>query len=402
MQTSAENEALPLLPVPFRRTSRCTVEMQEGGGWLALPGLLCLLGGVFFALSAARAVPSGPASELKRLALGLVFLGAGSLLVFGRRWLTLDTGSGFLTRRYGILIPMHNRERPLGDFNAVVVAFELGSDSPDRYPVKLRARSGKDVAISSLERFGEARKQAEFLSRFLRLPLADITTDHELVVSPERAGETLRERLLSTQAQAEVSLRPPAMRCKVDEAGGTLTVAIPGRMSPTSAAFYALVPCVVILIVIPALWGLSGWAKVPMGVRLIFLGLLVYGFGLLPLVEIIKRRNRTMVRASQAGLVIERPGVWRRRATAISAADILDLDYRTVDGILGSARRSAGVTKTTAGGSGESRLFATLKNWVGSKGIIVKSRQGEVTFGEGLAVEELQFLRSVLTKALVG
>lgn len=37
-----------------------------------------------------------------------------------------------------------------------------------------------------------------------------------------------------------------------------------------------------------------------------------------------------------------------------------------------------------------------------TKGIIVKSRQGLVTFGEGLAADELRFLKSILTKASLG
>lgn len=106
------------------------------------------LAAVFLALGAAGVVPIENGSEGKRLVLGLmslVFLGLGSALVFGRRWLTLDTGTGSLIRRYGLFIPMKNRERSLGNFSAVVIAFELDADSPDRYPVRLKARS-KTVA----------------------------------------------------------------------------------------------------------------------------------------------------------------------------------------------------------------------------------------------------------------
>jgi hypothetical protein len=365
--------------------------MQKGGGWLSLFGL-----------------PSGiarieKASEWKRLALGLmspVSIGVGSALLFGRRWLKLDMSSGSLIRRYGLLIPMLDRERSVGDFTAVVIAFEMVADSPDRYPVRLMARNGKDVVISSLEQFEKARKQAEFLSRFLRLPLADTTTDHELVVSPERASETLQERLSSGQTKAGGALRPPTMRCNVDEARRKLTIVIPGRMSLT-AVFSVLVACAVILILLPVLWGLFSRTETLVGVRFVFLGFLLFGFGFVPLGAAIKLARGMVVRAPRTGLEIERRGVWRTRTIAVSAIDILDVDYSTFDGILKSAKRSTGVTKATLGGA-ESQWFVALKRWVPTKDIVVKSRQGLVTFGEGLAAEELRFLKSVLTKAILG
>jgi hypothetical protein len=46
-------------------------------------------------------------------------------------------------------------------------------------------------------------------------------------------------------------------------------------------------------------------------------------------------------------------------------------------------------------------LIAAFKKYMPTKGIIVKSRQGLVTFGEGLTSEELRYLKWVLTRALM-
>ena len=88
----------------------------------------------------------------------------------------------------------------------------------------------------------------------------------------------------------------------------------------------------------------------------------------------------------------------------------MSLDYGTTDSMIDSSR-GAIEQHTTAGGypapqfsgTGASRLFAALlKKWVASRGLIVKSRHGLFVFGEGLPGEELRYLLSVVSRALVG
>jgi hypothetical protein len=106
-------------------------------------------------------------------------------------------------------------------------------------------------------------------------------------------------------------------------------------------------------------------------------------------------------------------GAWRTETTTIPGADILALDDRTPGTVLDSVQQS--VEQPRAGrigppASGQpppdlsspvaSRLFALLKKWIPSKGLIVKSRQGLFVFGEGLA-DELLYLQSVISQALI-
>jgi hypothetical protein len=369
------------------------------------------LAGVFLAFTTAGIVPMGnfPTQIWARplmVLMSLAFLVVGGVLVFGRRWLTLDTGAGRLTRRAGLLVPMRTGEhRPLSEFNAVVIAFQSGdSDSQDCYPVRLRAIRGKDSVITSPARFAESRTQAEFLSRFLRLPLADTTSDHEIVVTAERAGETLQDRLRSGGPQTERVERPPAIQSEVAESGGQVTIMIRRKNSPILVALAVAVSAVMMILVAPAMWRFFSGTGTPFGVGILFLGFFILFFGILPLSAIGLSfrggRNRIVVTASPTGIAMERRGAWRTQMIVISAAEILDVDYITFDGRLESACRHAGLAPGAPIGAG--RMFAWLKRWVPSTGIVVKSRQEFVTFGEGLKPDELGFLKWVVTKALDG
>jgi hypothetical protein len=82
----------------------------------------------------------------------------------------------------------------------------------------------------------------------------------------------------------------------------------------------------------------------------------------------------------------------------ISASDMLDLDYSTFEGTLASAKTSSRMPG--ASNAGAERIFAFLKKWVPTKGIMVKSREELIPFGEGLPANELQYLIWILRKAL--
>ena len=115
------------------------------------------------------------------------------------------------------------------------------------------------------------------------------------------------------------------------------------------------------------------------------------------------RRARTVVKASSKGLVIERRGLWRTRTTEVPAADIFDVDYSTIESTLKSIRSGF----TSAAPSAETmlraqRFLTVLRPLLPNQGIIVKTSQGLITFGEGLPVTELRYLNWVLKKTLAG
>src|SRR5579863_4573531 len=169
-------------PPPFRLTSSGAVEWRSGGGCLSAVGATVLLGGIVMALGALGVIPlknefDHPWTGPSLIGMSALFLALGATFTFGRRSLIIDPFTGSLTRSYSLLARLRTVQRSLVEFNAVLIDFQRGgSESPDCYPVRLRAIIGKNLTISSPD-FGQARQQAEFLARLLRFPLADATTE---------------------------------------------------------------------------------------------------------------------------------------------------------------------------------------------------------------------------------
>lgn len=410
MRTGEEGDPLASPPAPLRQTSANTIELRQGGGCITVLGLLFFLTGIFLAGTAIRVLsvqvePDHPAMRATVVLMSVLFLGLGAAFVFGRQWLILDLSTRSLTRSYGLIVPIRSEQRPLSDFTAVVIAYDRGdSDSPEQYPVRLRAMIGKDFAISKPGQFSTARKQAEYLSLFLRLPLADTTTDREAIVTPERTRDSLRERLVPSDLEAGRVPRPLTMRSEVEEWQGYAKIVIRGRASLLTP-FVVVIPAVLFLVVIPFLLQIFSRNETPVGVRMFFLTVIVALFGIPSIIGSVnamvgRKRKGTTVEASPAGLVITRRSAWRTRSTTVSAPDILDLDYGTFEGELDRAIQS---TATPAAVSiGATRMFAFLKKLVPNRGMVVKTRSELITLGEGLPADELRYLTFVLRKALAG
>ncbi len=409
MATGTKNTPPSVPAPPFRQSSPYSIELKKGGGRVALLGLPFFLAGVAMALSLIGVLPIRvePGGERVGVFASLVFITVGAVMAFGRRWLTVDISRGLLVHRCGLIVPIRQQVRALSEFNAVVMAYDAGdSDSPERYPVRLRSISGKDFVISTPATFGESRKLAEYLSAFLRFPLVDTITDHETVVAAEGIGQTLRERLLAGGGELAQPVRPLKMRCEVTESPGKTTVAIPGGGSWPAGVFSIVMPLVVLLVVIPALlrfFTRSGASQVIyFGVLLLLVVILV-----LPTIFVSvnlmvgSQRKRIMMTASPAGLEIEQRSAWRMHTTVVPAADLLDLDCSTADAAMKSARSSS-IRLAEAPKPGAEGLAASLKRWLPARGIVVKSRTELISVGEGLPAAELQYLSWELRRGLIG
>jgi len=385
-------------PPPFRLTSSGAAELRGGGGWLAAVGLPSLIGGIVMTLGALGVIPlkdefGHPWRGPYLLGIGAFFLALGTIFTFGRRTLVIDPSHGSVTRSYSVLAPVHTVQRSLVEFSAVVVAFQRGdSDSPDRYPVQLRAIKGKRLTISSPTDFGQARQQAEFLARLLRLPLADATTEHEVVLTPEQVGASLQERSGKLVYPTEQLARPAVMRSLVSEIDRETTITIPKRMSRPAGAAAGVVAGLMLLIVAPVLWRIIAPGDSHSGPRLVFFAVVIFFFGVLPMIASATAfgliRNQVVVTASAAELVIERQGMRSVRREMIPASEILDVNYSTTQGWLEAQR-----TKVPRG-------VGVLGVLVPNKGIIVKTRTALISLGEGLPSDELRYLANLLKRSL--
>jgi hypothetical protein len=357
-----------------------------------LLGLPFFVAGVFLLGAAVGFVPVNAHGQMwPRLLMALMcpfFVVPGGLLLFGRVWLTLDRSRGMLTRRTGLLVPMKTEERPLSDFKDVLMVVESGSKA-DRYPVKLRARDGKDFTISSPSQFGEAWTMAVYVARFLGLPLADQTTDHERVV---RAGENPWK----PEVQVAQVAAPSTMQSEVRESARQVTIVIPDAKFPQVKSIFRFLPAAMALIVVPMVLRFLGDTPWPMQAFVVIFVLMFFGIPSIVLSAVGRRKRLgTTITASSSGLLIE--GASGRQV--IAATDVLDVDYSTLESVVQSVKGSqAGVVPARS----EEAVVGFLRKWIPSRGIIVKTRQGMVSFGEGLPDAELAYLHAVLRKALTG
>jgi hypothetical protein len=388
---------MPDVPPPFRLNDGMSLELREGGGCTSLFGLPFFLAGIFLALAGIGVVPIDNESDLPGWGravvplMAVVFTAVGAGLVFGRRWIVLDPGHGCVSRSVGLLVPMRREESLLSGYDSVTIASE-SADSSDTYPVRLNAITGAAFPLTSPAAYQEARLQAEFVSRFLRLPLLDATTDSRLPLSPEQAGQSLRDRLRVESPPAGPSAPPSHMRSEVSSSRLSATILIPGRYSLVPALLLPLIPALALLLVpftvvyhlVPPLLQAFRTTHASGTVEFASLAFLVLAFAAVPLIGVITMvraalRGQTLVSASREEIRIDRRGAWRTRTTVIPAQEILAIDC------------------STAGGS---QTPPSFEKWIPNKGLVIKARSGLFIIGEGLSREELSYLNSVLLRVL--
>jgi hypothetical protein len=406
---------------PIRHVAPDQLQVREGGGCLSLFGLPFLAAGIFVTLIGVRIVPLQNAREIPAwawpliLMMGLVFVAVGGGLVFGRRWITLDKGRGTIRKEWGLLVPFRGEENPLRDYEAVVLRFDAGdSDTGDRYPVLLKARAGRaDLALSSTSQYGESRQQAAAVAKFLDFPLVDGSTYHESVTSADQVDVTFQERLRAGQDRQEHAVRPLRLRSQVRESGCAVAIVLPGPGFRWGALIGVAISAGLLAYVAPPLFRFFRQTNTPEAVQLLSFGVAVLLFVVIPVLGVINAaalaiRGRTLVQGSAEGITIEERAAWRVKTIRVPAADILGLDFAPADAALAAPRCEAKRRVTQVGqtlllprgGGAEPRWLSAIRRLVKSKGIIVKSRKGLVSFGAGLPDEELRYIYVLVARAL--
>ena len=206
------------------------------------------------------------------------------------------------------------------------------------------------------------------------------------------------------------------MMSEVSDVDGSVQITIPMPPLNPLAIYGGLFPAVVAA-------GMLGWLGFlstprPLApIEWIFIALLFAGFGVLPAASVVgrwirSRVGRTIVTVSTQELRVQERGIFRTRTVAaLSASDILDVDFSTKESMVTSARRNAEAETATmrkipsasaAAGPNTEWVFGVLSWFLKGRGIIVKTRKGLTTFGEGLADDEIQYLHGVVRRALAG
>ena len=406
---------------PYQEVAPGVLVAREGGGFVSIFGLPFLAAGVFVTLIGTGIVRVQNAADVPWWAwpiilfMGLAFVAAGSALVFGRTWTRLEVARARVVKQWGLLRPMKSEETSLRDFTEVCLRHQSGdSDSAERFPVVLKASQGaKDLPLCSSLNYGEARTRAEFLARFLKLPLRDTSTQHAEVLQPDlRQGNP--EPTQTAAEPAPQAFPPQAMRSVVEERGESAQITIPGAGFKVSMLLGVFVPICILAYVTSGLLPFFRRTHTPEPVQQVFLGFLVFMLGVMPLLSFLSAmlrsfRSHTRIIVSREGLTIENRGAVFTRRTRIPAADILGLDYSTAGGMLAAARSEAerrclqGSVQPWPGGA----RTGSLPKWVEmlarlakSKGVTVKSKAGLISFAAGLPDDEVCYLYNIVRRAL--
>ena len=404
-----------------RETAPGRLEIREGGGCLTLFGLPFLATGIYMLLASVGIVTmrsdGEPVTQATMVLLGVVFTLVGGVLTFGRGVTTIDVGQHVVTKQWRILVPIRTWTYQLGDYTTVTLAFVRGdSDSADKYPIGLKGNSAAPLPLCSPTQYAEARQCAAAVARHLGLDIEDTSTDHPSRVTASEADAALRDRLRSTSSVPVAVARPPAMMSEVSDAGGVMRIAIPmPRLNPLTV-IGGFFPAVVVM----SMLGWLGFFSNPRPlapIEWVFGSLLFAGFGVLPAASAIgrllrSRVGRTIVTVSTEELRVEERGMFRTCTIArFSASEILDVDYSSKESVVASARRNAEEQAATmrqrtstgsASGPSTEWVFAIVNRFAKGQGVIVKTRSGMTTFGEGLAHDEIQYLHAIIRRTLTG
>lgn len=399
------------LEAKFVQTSSDRLEVKKGGGCLGCFGTPFFLAGIFVLLMSLQIIPVSNANEIPWYGwilmcfMGLAFTGAGTALIFGRNWISIDITKRRIWMAWGLLKPMKGTEYSLDDYHKVVIKYDAGdSDSPESFPVALTSDTGgKQLDMCSFGNYGSSFEQAKLLSTFLRLPLEDTTTDHADTVKPESIAS--EESLITPEKGDEISIPPEFMKCRISEDNGTLQIGIPGPAFKKSSFIGLVFPVLILYFIGFPLLDFFNRTHTPQFVSMIFLGFIGLFFVLLPVIQMIKafinsKRSIMMVQVDAQNITITNLLATWNKTRIIPKTDIVGIDYGTRDSAVSAAWKMK--DKDVKSG-GISSPYASPPWWIGalqrlsrSKGINIKSKQGMFSFGAGLPDDEVYHLYTLI------
>ena len=404
----------------IRQVAPGQLEVREGGGCMAVFGLPFLGAGIAVTLASVGLLPVQNADEvpwfgkLLIMLMGPVFTLVGGALVFGRSWVTLNSGDRTVVTQVGLLMPMSTTTYRLDDYTTVLLGFQRGdSDSADQYPISLKARAGKNLRLFSSTQYAEARERAAAVASLFNLEIEDASTDHPVRLTAGQAHLSLQHRARLEHRRDEVVVRPSLMQSEVSESLGGVQIIIPARRVHPAVFIVFFVPMAVVIVLFEPFSRFFRDSHTPDPVAWIFLGFMTLAFGILPASTAVKaflksRLGRTTITASTTGIRIEERRAWKTRTVAALAADdIMDVDYSTSDSMYASARETADEMRRSPSamaapvGPGTEYVLKVVRKLVKGNGITIKTRQGLTTFGEGLDDPETRYLHYVVRRALV-
>jgi hypothetical protein len=235
-------------------------------------------------------------------------------------------------------------------------------------------------------------------------------------MSADAAELPIQQRRRTERADQALAERPANARSEVAAQNGTTQIVIPSQRIHPSLLALMMVPAAIPIIIFNPLAHFFRQTNTPDPVGWFFLGFFLFMFigipGAIGLNAFLRsRRGRTIVTISEAGVRIQERGAWFTTTTAShQVADILDVDYSTAESLLGSARRHAeqSVMQSRGASSARSaigprteRIVTFLSQFAKGRGVMLKTKHGLTSFGQGLSDEEIAYLYSIVRRALI-
>jgi len=413
-QHSFDRKSMTETPRAFRKPAENILEIRTGGGWVSIFGSFFLVGGVLMLLGASGLLGMDNLDQIGSYiaaAMGVVFFVVGTLLTFGRTWIHLERSENRILKLRGLIVPMLRQEFQLSEYQTVSISHDTGdSDSPERFPVSLRAADGHYFALTSGVEYGAACREAAYVAEFLGWQVEDRTTSTVRRESSVEMRLDLGERLDRDDSVDDWVSQPYAMRSRIDRSSGSLKITVPSEPFKLWKQFPTLIPVGFVMFVY---WQISeeihhpntpsvvaDWFEVGVFLLLVGLPALTIGCAILK-----SRLGYSQLMVNNRELSITTRKAFLKQIKRIGLPEIRDIDFSS-SASLKTAAKQAATSEYQGQRSGKQlpRAAAVLINWaakyIRSRGIVIKSNQGLINFGGGLPDDEVAFLAHTLRRWL--
>ncbi len=199
-----------------------------GGGLTSLFGLPFLLIGLGILIFL---VPQANEEQIFLILFGSIFALVGSIIVFGRKGITIDKTRNMVTIWYGLLVPFKSTTYMLSSEGKVRVSKEkrqTKNSSYVVYPITLITDS-EEIKLFELGTFEKAREDGEAIAKVCQYDLEEALSGTVKTTDSENLDKSLKEKYKKDGKPLEPASRPTEMKSHVDEYSSPLRIVIPGR-----------------------------------------------------------------------------------------------------------------------------------------------------------------------------
>lgn len=403
---------------PNLRISADRAEVREGGGCMmalfgscfAAVGAFLLLGALLDASKAGSSRIIAAVFGIFPLFIGLAVAGLRNAIVMDRTTQSLSSVMRFL------FIPLRQKSRTLADANHVRVLWESGTRdgrsgrhsnvrrTTPTYQISLAFAQGSDTHLNTSSSASDARRQAEHIARFLRLPLLDETETARQIRHVDELDQSVAQQ--PAALTADVPVVPAGCRVTSTETGRTVVLQFPPAPTekPRVNLIFTAIACAIFARPIAKHLGL------PSGYEMIFVsfvGVSALLYGLSYLTYRLRRNQFERITVSPDALTLELKTTFRSRRQSLPGSAIEEVLVNAKD--LAEDRKRLDILEDIT----QNRL---LKGLLGAfrrrhdayaadqfafrEAIVARGDHGTLRFGQGLTHGEADYTRERILHAL--